>query len=332
MNKWAFVLITLLSPLWASNLFAQEDSPEFFRIAVGPTSEADFSIGSALANAFTNPNRIENCETGEECGAPGVIGLAVASEGSLENLERLFNGEADAAFASKFMVLEQVLKRTIQGGTNSSVRLIASLYPEAVHLVAAADRNIWKMEDLVGKRIGVGAPRSGDQFYALRVLEAYGLTEDNVTLLEVDGTEAAHLLLDEELDAFFHLAAPPSKLVQIISSKKQIKLMDLDKDVLADLLQSRGFEPVNLQGSLYQNVAAVDSIAVPKLFVTHEHVSKDLINKITKALWSQRSDEALTNIHESAKAISINGQKQEGLIPWHPGATFFYSLNQKKTK
>ncbi len=331
MKNWALVVIALLAQLGASNLAAQEEAPEFFRIAVGPTSEADFPIGSALANAFTNPNRIENCETGEECGAPGVIGLAVASEGSFENLSRLFTGQADAAFASKAMVLEQVLKRRIEGGKTSSIRLIASLYPEAVHLITATDGNIWKMKDLEGKRIGIGAPKSGDQFYTRRVLEAYELTDQNVTMLEVDGTKAAHLLLEGEIDAFFHLAATPSKLVALLSSKKQIKLMDLSSETLADLIKSRGFEPVSLPGSLYQNVAAVNSIAVPKLFVTHEGVSKDLINKITRALWSQRSDEALTNIHASAYEITLDGQRQEGLIPWHPGATFYYATSQNKT-
>ena len=232
-------------------------------------------------------------------------------------------------FASKAVVLEQVLTRKIKGSSNSSIRLIASLYPESVHLIAATEVNIWKMDDLKGKRNGIGAPKSGNQFYTTRILEAYGLTSENVTLLEVDGTEAAHLLLEGELDAFFHLAATPSRLVTLLSSKKQIKLMDLDPIVLADLMQSRGFEAVNLPGSLYQNVAAVNSIAVPKLFVTHERVAKDLVNKITKALWSQRSDEALTNIHESAEAITLEGQKQEGLIPWHPGATFYYATSNK---
>ena len=275
------------------------------------------------------PNRIENCETGEECGAPGVIGLAVASEGSFENIERLFSGEADAGFASKAVVLEQVLTRKIKGSSNSSIRLIASLYPESVHLIAATEVNIWKMEDLKGKRIGIGALKSGSQFYTTQILEAYGLTDESVTLVKVDGTEAAHLLLEGELDAFFHLAATPSRLVTLLSSKKQITLMDLDPVVLSDLMQSRGFEAVNLPSSLYQNVAAVNSIAVPKMFITHERVSKDLVNKITKALWSQRSDEALTDIHESAKAITLEGQKQEGLIPWHPGATFYYATSNK---
>ena len=48
------------------------------------------------------------------------------------------------------------------------------LWPNYVQLVTTANTGITSVEDLRGKRVGVGAPNSGVEINARMVLDAYG--------------------------------------------------------------------------------------------------------------------------------------------------------------
>ena len=55
------------------------------------------------------------------------------------------------------------------------LRTVAVLYPNNMHVVTLEGKGIEKVTDLKGKRVSTGAPGSGTEVMALRVIEAYGL-------------------------------------------------------------------------------------------------------------------------------------------------------------
>ena len=79
-----------------------------------------------------------------------IINL-MPSAGSRENIARLDNNKAQLA----------LVQNDALGG--ASVRSVAALYPEVLHLVCHTNSGIRSLRDLSDKRVGIGAPKSGTE-------------------------------------------------------------------------------------------------------------------------------------------------------------------------
>src|SRR3546814_20793245 len=63
----------------------------------------------------------------------------------------------------------------LTGGPLKSLRAIANLYPETIHLVVSAEAGIESVSDIKGKRISLDRPGSGTRVDAQLVLRAFGI-------------------------------------------------------------------------------------------------------------------------------------------------------------
>ena len=70
---------------------------QFFRIGTGGTAGTYFPIGGLLANAIYNP-RARACADGGSCGVPGLVATAVASNGSVANINAIAGGSMESGF------------------------------------------------------------------------------------------------------------------------------------------------------------------------------------------------------------------------------------------
>src|SRR5258708_4204834 len=69
----------------------------FFRIGTAVTSGTYFPIGGEIANAISNPPGSRDCERGGSCGVPGVIAVAQATQGSVDNVIAVASGRIESA-------------------------------------------------------------------------------------------------------------------------------------------------------------------------------------------------------------------------------------------
>ena len=77
----------------------------FFRIGTGTTGGTYFPIGGLIASAVSRPFGAPPCDQGGSCGVEGLIAVAQASLGSVENVDNVANqsiesglSQADIAF------------------------------------------------------------------------------------------------------------------------------------------------------------------------------------------------------------------------------------------
>ena len=71
---------------------------KFFRIGTGGTAGTYYPIGGLIANAISNPPGSRACADGGSCGAPGVVATAVASNGSVANINGIQSGQLESGF------------------------------------------------------------------------------------------------------------------------------------------------------------------------------------------------------------------------------------------
>jgi len=199
---------------------AAADDIRFFRIGAAATTGTYFQIGGMLANAISKPPGSRDCDRGGSCGVAGLVAVAQATQGSVENVQAVGSGRLESALAQSDVALGAYSGTGLFKGKPpiKSLRAIASLFPESVHLVVRADGPIAAIKDLKGKRVGLGEKESGTLVDARLILEAGGVAEKDVKGDYRSLSLAAAALGHDELDAFFLFGGYPVPAISELAS------------------------------------------------------------------------------------------------------------------
>ena len=310
----------------AGAAFAQ--APQFFRIATGGTSGTYFPIGGLIANAISNPPGSRPCEEGGACGAPGLIATAMSSNGSVANVNGIAGGTIESGFSQSDVAF------WAHSGTGiwedqepvESLRAIANLYPESIHLVAAADSGIAGVADLAGKRVSLDEPGSGTLVDARIILEAAGLSEEDIEAEYLKPGEAADRMRDGAMDAFFFVGGYPAGAIAELASQQDVTIVPIEGDAASSILKEyEFFAEDTIPAGTYENQDAdVTTISVGAQWVTSADQPEELVYEITKALWNDNTRALLDGGHAKGQAITAETALDGVGIPLHPGAERFY--------
>ena len=138
---------------------------DFVNVLTGGTSGVYYPMGVALSQIYGKA-------------LPGAKVSVQATKASAENLNLLQAGRGEVAFT-----LGDSLSDAWKGDADAGfaaplkkLRGIAGIYPNYIQIVASADSGIKTLADLKGKRVSVGAPKSGTELNARAVLKAAGLS------------------------------------------------------------------------------------------------------------------------------------------------------------
>src|ERR1700761_4795064 len=148
-------------------LSASGDEARYLRVGTGPPGETQFPLGSLIASAISAPPGLP-CNHSGACGVPGLIAVATATAGSEANVEVMAEGRLDAALMEADVPL-------FAGKRAETVRGIANLGLEQMHLVVLRDGPIRALRDLKGKRVSLGEEGSGTHLHAHQLLAALGI-------------------------------------------------------------------------------------------------------------------------------------------------------------
>jgi len=305
---------------------AQE--PRFFRIGTAATAGSFFEIGGAIAAAISKPADSPACEHGGSCGVPGLVAVAQATQGSVENL-RLINGsQIESGFAQADLAGWAFAGTGAFAGTEPMTRLraIASLFPESLHLVTRADGPIQTLADLKGRRVSLGEPQSGTVANARVLLQEAGLGIPDLDARYLRPGQAAEELKEGTLDAFFLVGSYPVPAVRALAAAFPIRLVSIDAGLARRMQEKYRF----YRGSLipadsYPGVASeAATIGFNALWLVSAETDPDLVYAITKSLWSGATQELLAARDRIGNRVRLVDALADLSVPLHPGAERFY--------
>src|SRR5438270_13532057 len=78
---------------------ASAPEARFFRMGTAATGGSFFEIGGVVAGAISGPAGGPPCGHGGTCGVPGLVAVAQATPGSIENLRMINSGQIESGFA-----------------------------------------------------------------------------------------------------------------------------------------------------------------------------------------------------------------------------------------
>ncbi len=259
----------------------------------------------------------------------GYSAVAEVTGASVENVGLISRGDSDIALALADTVYQAYAGtgRFGEGGEFpqlANLRALGSAYPNAMHIVTLADSGINSLSDLAGKRISVGAPGSGTEVSAKAILEANGLTYDDIDEQFLNFNETADALRDGQLDAGFLSVGPPTSSLLSLAETRNIALISMtDEEVANALAAEPTFAPYTIKGGLYKGQDAdTTTIGTPNVIVVAAEMDEDLAYKIISALYAH-IDEVIA-VHPSAKDTTPEFSLASTPIPLHPGAIRYY--------
>lgn len=316
----AATLIALAGAASAQNM-------AFFRIGTGGTAGTYYPIGGLLANAISAPPASRACEDGGACGVPGLVASAVASNGSVANVNAIMGGALESGFAQGDVAAWAYTGTGIWEGQPKAekLRAIANLYPESIHLVATQASGIKSVADLRGKRVSLDEPGSGTLVDAQLILAAAGLAEGDVKPEYLKPDQAADRMKDGAMDAFFFVGGYPAGAIAELASQQDVVIVPIEGEVADKVLENKFFATDTIPAGTYDNQEAdVTTIAVGAQWLTSADQPEELIYNITKAVWNDATRKQLDAGHAKGKMI-VKENATAGLgLPLHPGAERFY--------
>ncbi|HEY2817238.1 MAG TPA: TAXI family TRAP transporter solute-binding subunit [Casimicrobiaceae bacterium] len=303
------VVASLFAFAIASSAFAADT---FINVLTGGTSGVYYPLGVALGNAIGKA-------------MPGVKTSVQATKASVENLNLLQAGRGEIAFT-----LGDSLSDAWNGSEDAGfktplkkLRGIAAIYPNYIQIVARADSGIKSLADLKGKKISVGAPKSGTELNARVILKAAGIEYKDFAKVEyLPFGESVELMKNRQIDVTLQSAGLGVSALRDLATSVDIVVVPIPPDIVKKT-NDPAYLPATIPANTYRGQASdVPSAAVQNYLVTHEGVSNDVVYGMTKALWTNL--DALIAAHSAAKAIDPKHALEGMPVPLHPGAEKYY--------
>ncbi len=318
MKKGLFFSIALVAALMMC-LSPAMAKTKFVTIGTGGITGVYYPTGGAIAK-MVNKKKKEY----------GIRATVESTGGSVFNINAVMNGDLEFGIAQSDRQYQAVhgLAEWKDKGPQKDLRAVFSIHPESVTLVAAVDSGVKKIQDLKGKKVNIGNPGSGQRQNAIDALEAVGIDiNKDIEAESIKASEAASLLQDGRIDAFFYTVGHPSGAIkEATSGARKVRIADvagpgIDKLLAKYPYYAKAIIPIKLYPGA-QNDKDVQTFGVKATLVTSAKVPDAVVYAITKEVFD--NFEAFKKLHPAYGTLTKQKMLEGLSAPIHPGALKYY--------
>ena len=293
---------------------------KFINVLTGGTSGVYYPLGVAMSQQIGTLLPESKVSVQSTKASAENLNLLQAGRGELgfalgDAVSAAWKGDAEAGFKQKL----------------GKLRGVAAIYPNYIQIVASEESGIKTLADLKGKRVSVGAPKSGTELNARAVFKAAGLSYEDLSKTEyLPFGESVELIKNRQLDATLQSAGLGVASLRDLASTMKIVVIPVPADVvekIGDSAYQAGVIPANTYEG---QTADVPTAAIRNILVTHEGVDADTVYAMCKALFDNM--DAMIAAHSAAKGISLRTASSGLPLPLHPGAARFFTEANKAKK
>lgn len=310
MKNWKKALSLILAIACVFAISACGKSSTTYKFASGGTSGTYYAAANAMAPIV---------------GGAADMTIRVDSTGaSKANIQLIQNGEVDFAIVQND-VMDYAYKGTdlFQGEQITSFATVGAVYAEVCQIVATPE--IETVADLKGKTVSIGDSGSGVEFNAIQILGAYGLTKEDITVVNADFGNSSEQFKNGAIDAFFCTAgAPTTNITDLASSAKKFKLLTIDDAHVEALKADYPFySAYTIPAGTYNGIEEdAQTVAVKATIICKADLPEADVYSFTKALFEKKAE--LEVAHAKFKELDLAYATDVGSVPFHAGAQKYF--------
>jgi TRAP transporter TAXI family solute receptor len=280
---------------------------EFVTILTGGTSGVYYPLGVALSKIYAEK-------------IPNIRPSVQATKASVENLNLLQQGKGEIAFT-----LGDSLALAWEGNEEAGFRSkltklrgIAAIYPNYIQIVASKDSGIKTLADLKGKRLSVGAPKSGTEINTRAILQGAGMSYKDLGKVEyLPFNESVELMKNRQLDATLQSAGLGVSSLKDLATSIDIVVVEIPAAVVDKV--GAPYVKATIPANTYTGqTEPVQAAAVINYLVTRSDLKDELVYQMTKQVFDNLPE--LQAAHSAAKDIKLEEALKGMPVPVHPGA------------
>ncbi len=285
---------------------------EFINILTGGTSGVYYPLGVALSQIYSKS-------------VPDSKTAVQATKASAENLNLLQAGRGEVAI-SLGDSLSDAWKGNAEAGFPQplkKLRTIAALYPNYIHFVATADSGVKSLADIKGKRISVGAPKSGTELNVRAIVAAAGMSYKDFSKVEyLSYAESVELMKNKQLDVTLLSSGLGVAALRDLATSQKVSFLTIPADIVTKI-NDPAFQVGIIPAKTYEGQESdVSTISVQNYLVTHDGVSTETVYRMTKSMFENMDQ--MVAAHSAAKQIKRENAAKTPPAPLHPGAERYY--------
>lgn len=260
-----------------------------------------------------------------------VYGLKLTAEatgGSVFNINALSSGDMDLGLSQTDKAYQawHGQDEWKDSGPQKDLRAVFTLNPETVCLIASVKSGVKTCADLKGKTVSLGNPGSGTRYNALDAISTCGLTLHDLGKAEaLKLAEAAGLLQDERIDAFFYTVGHPNGSIKEAAAgnvKVQfVPITNVDELLKKSPFYSKAFIPVNLYQGV-ENREDVPTFAVKACLLSAAKVPDEVVYAVAREV--MENFDTFKALHPAFERLTKEEMLQGLPVPAHPGALKYY--------
>jgi TRAP transporter TAXI family solute receptor len=311
------LLISALAVAMMAAPGAAQAQQQFVTIGTGGVTGVYYPAGGAICRLM-NQNREEH---GFRCSVESTAG-------SVYNLNAIREGELDFGVTQSDVMYFAVHGEDdfADAGPWEELRAVFSLHPEPFTLVARPGADIEGFKDLADKRVNVGAPGSGTQASFDVILEAMGISRNDLALAsELRPDEHGPALCDNQIDAFFYAVGHPSANIADPTTTCEAQLVPITGEAIQGIVDENPYYAmVEIPGGLYaNNEEAVETFGVVAALATSSEVPEDAVYALVQAVFE--NFDSFKELHPAFANLQPEDMVADGLsAPLHAGAERYY--------
>ena len=249
---------------------------------------------------------------------PGVNAKAEVTGGSVTNVIQVARGESDLGIAMADVVT------SAYAGTGRfleplPLRVLFTAYPNIVHVLTLRSSGIESINDLVGRRVAIGAQGSGTAVAATNMLNGLGLSLQDIAPRYLSFGETTTGLKDGTLDAGFVVGGLGIAAVTELAVTRDIQIISLTEAQLAALTdQYPAYSGYTIPAGTYAGVDEPrQALGIWSAVVVHEAMPEELAYALTCAVYQEHS--RLLSISPVVKDMTLDNIHQLTAVPLHAG-------------
>ncbi|KUF11362.1 TAXI family TRAP transporter solute-binding subunit [Pseudoponticoccus marisrubri] len=288
----------------------------FITIGTGGQTGVYYVVGQSVCRLVNRGS----ADHGLKCTAP-------STGGSIANINAIKAGDMDMGVAqSDWQFHAYNGSSQFEGDAFGDLRAVFSVHGEPFNVVARADSGIETFTDLLGKRINVGNPGSGQRATMDVVMDAMGWTEDDFALTsELKSAEQSAALGDNNVDAIIFTVGHPAGSIQEATTTVDAKVIPVETPEIEQLVDENPYYAwATVPGGMYKgNDEDVRTFGVKATFVTSASVEEDVVYEVVKAVFE--NFDRFKGLHPAFENLTEEDMISTGLsAPLHAGAKKYY--------
>ncbi|MCC5979585.1 MAG: TAXI family TRAP transporter solute-binding subunit [Salinarimonas sp.] len=298
----------------SSGAMAQQ---QFVSIGTGAVTGVYYPVGGAICRLM-NQTRSEH----------GIRCSVESTGGSVFNVNAIRGGDLE------FGVVQSDVQFNAfngegqfeEGGAHEDLRAVFSLHPEPATIAVRADSDIHEFDDLLGNRVNIGNPGSGQRALMDVVMEHKGWSASDFSLAsELAPAEQGQALCDNNIDAFVFTVGHPSGAMQEVTSTCDVRIINANDDELMALVEEIPFYfTATIPGGMYRGTDEdVQTFGVGATFVASANVDEDAVYTLVASVFDNL--DSFKALHPALEVLDAQAMATEGMsAPLHPGAERYF--------